>query len=68
MFLITNSSPNKLRGHIPNEAFNYSYRPPFIPPDAYLIDLHSHTIASDGWMTPEQNIYGIKLTDLMRSH
>ena len=56
MFLIVNSSNDKLRGHIPNEAFNYSFRPSFISPDAFLIDLHSHTIASDGWMTAEQNI------------
>ncbi|HMF31669.1 MAG TPA: CehA/McbA family metallohydrolase [Candidatus Lokiarchaeia archaeon] len=56
MLLITRSSSEKMRGHIPNEAFNYSFRPDFIPKDAYLIDLHSHTIASDGFMTPEQNI------------
>lgn len=41
---------------IPDEAFNYKYRPDFIPKDAYLVDLHSHTLGSDGWMTPEQNI------------
>jgi hypothetical protein len=56
MLLLTRNSPDKMRGHIPDEAFNYSFRPSFIPADAYLIDLHSHTIASDGFMTPEQNI------------
>jgi hypothetical protein len=56
MLWITNSSGNKMRGHIPDDAFNYSYRPDFIPADAFLIDLHSHTIGSDGLMTPEQNI------------
>src|SRR6056297_2586381 len=55
-YLITAAGVGTLRGNIPDEAFNYSYRPSFIPEDAYLLDTHSHTLASDGWMTPEQNI------------
>ncbi|MEX2684368.1 MAG: CehA/McbA family metallohydrolase [Candidatus Sigynarchaeota archaeon] len=41
---------------VPDEALEYSYKPEFLPKDGYFIDLHSHTLASDGWMTPEQNI------------
>jgi hypothetical protein len=41
---------------IPDKAFDYTYRPSFLPEDGYYIDLHSHTLASDGAMTPEQNI------------
>ncbi|MHA2000302.1 MAG: PHP domain-containing protein [Promethearchaeota archaeon] len=37
-------------------AFDYRRRPDFIPEGAYLLDTHSHTLASDGLMTPEQNI------------
>ncbi|MBD3185985.1 hypothetical protein GF325_04070 [Candidatus Bathyarchaeota archaeon] len=44
-------------GSIPDEAFDYlRERPSFIPEDAFLLDTHSHTLASDGRMTPEQNI------------
>ncbi len=41
---------------VPDEALKYSYKPEFLPSDGFFIDLHSHTLASDGWMTPEQNI------------
>ncbi len=55
-YLITSAKSEALRGNIPDQAFTYSYRPDFIPENAFLLDTHSHTIASDGWMTPEQNI------------
>jgi len=55
-FLIMISSNKSVKGKIPDEAFDYHYRPDFIPKDAYLFDSHSHTLASDGSMTPEQNI------------
>ncbi|MHA1791241.1 MAG: PHP domain-containing protein, partial [Promethearchaeota archaeon] len=41
---------------IPDEAFNYKRKSDLLPKEGYFIDLHSHTLASDGWMTPEQNI------------
>jgi hypothetical protein len=41
---------------VPDEALEYKYTPEFLPKNGYFIDLHSHTLASDGWMTPEQNI------------
>ena len=44
------------RGKISMDLFNYSYFPEYAPEDAYLLDTHSHTTASDGWMTPEQNV------------
>jgi hypothetical protein len=55
-FIAGAQSNYSLQGKIPNEAFDYSDHPDFIPKDAILLDTHSHTIASDGWMTPEQNI------------
>ncbi|MFX0102357.1 MAG: CehA/McbA family metallohydrolase [Candidatus Hodarchaeota archaeon] len=41
---------------IPDEALDYKYESDMLPKDGYYIDLHGHTLASDGWMTPEQNI------------
>jgi hypothetical protein len=41
---------------LPDAAFNYYRRPKYIPKDAFLLDTHSHTLASDGIMTAEQNI------------
>ena len=44
------------KGNIPDEAFEYRYRPGIVPDGAFLVDLHGHTFASDGRMTPEQFI------------
>nr|MDO8116565.1 CehA/McbA family metallohydrolase [Candidatus Sigynarchaeota archaeon] len=41
---------------IPDKALDYSYKPNFLPENGYFIDLHGHTLASDGWLTPEQLI------------
>lgn len=41
---------------LPDNAFDYYRRPNYIPKDAFLLDTHSHTLASDGIMTAEQNI------------
>ena len=41
---------------VPDDALDYEYKSDILPEDGYYIDLHSHTLASDGWMTPEQNI------------
>ncbi len=41
---------------IPDAAFEYRRVPDFLPKDGYFLDTHSHTLASDGKMTPEQNI------------
>lgn len=41
---------------VPDEAFDYRYKSDILPEEGYFIDLHSHTLASDGWMTPEQSI------------
>ena len=48
-----------LRGNIPDSFFNYNRRsdilPGILPENAFLLDTHSHTTASDdGWMSPEQ--------------
>ena len=39
---------------VPDAALDYSRKPDCLPADGYFIDLHGHTQASDGWMTPEQ--------------
>lgn len=41
---------------VPDVALEYSYKPDCLPADGFFIDLHSHTLASDGWLTPEQNV------------
>jgi predicted metal-dependent phosphoesterase TrpH len=39
----------------PDEAFNYGpVRPEGVPPDRFLINLHSHSRGSDGLLTPHQ--------------
>ena len=47
--------PN-LRGNIPDHAFDYKRRSDILPENGFFLDTHSHTTASDGWMTPEQCI------------
>ncbi len=49
-------SSNNLRGKIPDECFNYKRKSDILPENGYFFDPHSHTTASDGWMTPEQCI------------
>ncbi|MCY3414436.1 MAG: CehA/McbA family metallohydrolase [Candidatus Heimdallarchaeota archaeon] len=44
------------KGRIPNNIFDYQFRPHLAPENSFLLDTHSHTTASDGWMTPEQLI------------
>ncbi|HME56091.1 MAG TPA: CehA/McbA family metallohydrolase [Candidatus Lokiarchaeia archaeon] len=39
---------------VPDAALEYTRKPDCLPSDGYFIDLHGHTLASDGWMTPEQ--------------
>nr|MDO8115078.1 CehA/McbA family metallohydrolase [Candidatus Sigynarchaeota archaeon] len=41
---------------VPDAALEYRYRPDFLPKHGFFIDLHGHTTASDGWLTPEQLI------------
>jgi len=45
-----------LRGNIPDDFFNYKRKSDILPEEGFFFDPHSHTTASDGWMTPEQNI------------
>ncbi len=44
------------KGAIPDSAFEYRHVPDFLPKEGFFLDTHSHTLASDGKMTPEQNI------------
>ncbi len=57
-FYITGKIPqlHVKRKLISDDLFKYSRRPDFIPKDAFLLDTHSHTTGSDGWMTPKQLI------------
>ena len=57
-FYITGKIPllSLQRGQLSDDLFYYNDRPKFIPKDAFLLDFHTHTIASDGWMTPRQLI------------
>ncbi|MHA1732377.1 MAG: CehA/McbA family metallohydrolase [Promethearchaeota archaeon] len=55
-FLVVSGRTDKFRGHFPDEAFDYRYRSDILPEGGFFLDTHSHTVASDGWMTPEQNI------------
>ncbi len=41
---------------ITDDLFDYQRSPAFLPSDGFFIDLHSHTLYSDGKMTCEQNI------------
>lgn len=39
-----------------DDLFNYSRKSDVLPEEGYFLDTHSHTLASDGVMTPEQLI------------
>lgn len=55
-FLVVSGRTSKYRGHFPPGTFDYRYRCDLLPGDGFYLDTHSHTIASDGWMTPEENV------------
>ncbi|MHA1339146.1 MAG: CehA/McbA family metallohydrolase [Promethearchaeota archaeon] len=55
-YLISDDRIYKLKGNIPDFVFNYTRKSDILPQEGFFLDMHSHTIASDGWMTPEQNI------------
>lgn len=54
--LIVGVKVNPQSDLITNDLFNYSRKSDIIPNDAFLMDTHAHTLASDGKMTPEQLI------------
>jgi hypothetical protein len=56
IYWITKGGWINIRKSIPDAAFDYFYRSPILPENGFFLDTHSHTWASDGWMTAEQNI------------
>lgn len=55
-WLITSLKSAKGKGLLRNDLFNYHHTSPILPEKGFFLDTHSHTLASDGIMTPEQNI------------
>lgn len=47
---------SNLKGNIPDYVFDYKRKSDILPEKGFILDIHAHSTASDGWMTPEQCI------------
>jgi predicted metal-dependent phosphoesterase TrpH len=54
--LVVGGGINPKSSLITDDLFDYNRKSEIIPKDAFLMDTHAHTLASDGKMTPEQLI------------